>query len=272
MINLRSVKGKRTTSSQRTASSQRTGSSPASQGHHAWLAVEPHAPLVQLVSLLPLVVLYEAAMPFVSDRSHAYHRIDAWSQWMLSRVGLSAWCLPGLLILLALLAAHMVRRDRWDIDAKTVVRLWGEALVGAVPLFVLYLVFTLPVGQLVATELQVVVRPAQGLGASIILAIGAGLFEEFVFRLVLVSALLWVLRRWLAVPSDPAELVAICLTAAVFASAHFFGPSPKEFTLLAFLFYTAAGIYLGAAFVLRGFATGAIIHATFNILLAVMVR
>ena len=257
MINLRFVKGKRTTSSS------------ASEGHHAWLAVEPHAPLVQLAALAPLVVIYEAVMPLVSDRTHVYHRIDAWSQWVLSRVGLSAWCLPGLLILLALLAAHMIRRDRWAVDLKAVARLWGEALVGAVPLFVLYLVFTLPVGQVVAAKLQVAARPAQGLGAGMVLAIGAGLFEEFFFRLVLVSALLWVLRRWLAVPSDPAELVAICLAAAVFASAHFFGPSPREFTLLAFLFYTAAGIYLGAAFVLRGFATGAIIHAAFNILLAI---
>ena len=47
---------------------------------------------------------------------------------------------------------------------------------------------------------------------------------------------------WVAFGPDANDL----LYAATFATAHFFGPSPKEFTLLAFLFYTAAGIYLGA--------------------------
>jgi len=257
MINLRPVEGK-----------HRTSSSSATLGreHHAWLAVEPHAPLVQLLAILPLVALYEAAIPWVTDRSHAYHRIDAWSQWVLAQIGLSAWCLPGLLILLALLASHLLRRRPWKVELRTVARLWAEALLATVPLFVLYLLFTLPVGQLMASDAQLLTRSPQGFAANAVLAIGAGLFEEFAFRLVLLSALIWTFKR-LGTPSDPAELVGICLAAATFATAHFFGPSPKEFTLLAFLFYTAAGIYLGAAFILRGFATAAIIHATFNILL-----
>lgn len=229
----------------------------------------PYRPLVQLMALLPLVILYEAAIPLATDRTRFYHRIDAWSQWALSQIGLTGTFLPGVLILGTLLACHIVRRDPWRFHWADVGRLAGESLLWVVPLFVLFLLFTLPVGQLVAAGLQITSGDEADLFSSAILSIGAGLFEEFVFRLALVSLLLWVLQRLLAVPADASQLVSVCFAAAVFASAHFFGSGAETFTYLGFLFRAAAGIYLGAVFILRGFATGAIVHAGFNILLSI---
>jgi membrane protease YdiL (CAAX protease family) len=257
MINRRSVKGKHA-----------TPTSPPAERES--LVTGPYPPLVQLLALLPLVVFYEAAVPWTTDRTHFYHRIDAWSQWLLSHIGLTAYYLPGLLILAALLLLHLVRRDRWTVSPAQAGRLWLDALLWLVPLFVLYLLFTMPVRQLLGMVLQTSGNGPPDLFANVVLSIGAGLFEEFVFRLLLVSLLLWVLERLLGVPKDPAQLVAICFSAALFASAHFFGPSAEPFTYLGFLFRAAAGIYLGAVFMLRGFATGAIVHAAFNVVLALL--
>jgi len=233
-------------------------------------AAAPHAPLVQLLVLLPLVVLYEAAVPFTVLRTGWYHRIDAWSQAALGRVGLTAYYLPGVLILLALLVVHLWRRDPWTVRADQLWKLWGESLLWIVPLFVLYLLFTLPVGKLLSTELALLPRGPDDLFSNVVLAVGAGLFEEFVFRLVLVSLVLWLLRGLLRLRVDAAQLIAVCFAAAVFASAHHFGPGAEPYSHAAFLFRVAAGIYLGAAYLVRGFATAAIVHAGFNISLVLL--
>lgn len=234
------------------------------------LMTGPHSALVQMVALLPLVVFYEVAVPFTTLRSHWYHRIDVWSQAVLSKIGLTAYYLPGALILVTLLVIHLWRHDPWRLRLESLGRLWAESVLWTVPLFVLFLLFTLPVGRLFAAELELYARGPKDLFSSVVLAIGSGLFEEFVFRLVLMSLVLWLLQKVFRVPVDAAQLVAVCLTAAAFASAHYFGPGASGYSHLGFLFRAGAGIYLGSVYILRGFATGAFVHAGFNIALALL--
>jgi len=239
-------------------------------GRRATVLTGPYSPLVQLLVLLPLVVFYEAAMPFISERTHAYHRIDAWSQAALSKLGLTAWYLPGALMLLGLLAIHVYRHDPWKVRADSLWKLWGESILWTVPLFVLYLLFTLPVGRLLGAGAALAMGGSEDLFAQIVLAVGSGLFEEFIYRLVLMSALLWLLQRLFRLSLDASQLLAVCLAAAVFAAALYVGPSHARYDHLAFLFRVGAGIYLGSVFILRGFATSTIVHATFNIALALL--
>lgn len=233
-----------------------------------------HPPLAQLLVLLPLVLFYEVAITLTTLESGWYHRIDAWSRAALGRIGLTAYYLPGLAILVTLLAWHLLRGDPWKLDLRQMLRMWIEAALLAVPLFVLYLLFTLPWATVLgAAGEPLQIGPGGGpddLFSSVVLAIGAGLFEEFVFRLVLVSALVGLLHGVLEIRLDAVQLVAICVTAALFAAAHHFGPGAAAYGHVAFLWRVAAGIYLGSVFILRGFATAAIAHAGFNIALAVL--
>ena len=87
---------------------------------------------------------------------------------------------------------------------------------------------------------------------------------------MLVSLVLWLLQKLFHIRVDAAQLIAVCLAAAVFAAAHHFGPNARPYNHLAFLFRVGAGIYLGSVYILRGFATAAIVHAGFNILLALL--
>ena len=260
MINKSAVAGK----------SEKTSGEGQGAARHAKVMTGPHAPLVQLVVLLPLVIIYEMAVPFTTLKSGWYHAIDAWSQRLLGRIGLTEYYLPGALILATLLVVHLVRRDPWRIEPRQFWRVWGEALVWTVPLVGMYLVFTLPVRKLLGIGgfLQLPARGPEGLFSSIVLYIGAGLFEEFVFRLVMISIVLFVLQRAFKVGVSAAQVVAVCVAAAVFSAAHHFGPGAPAYHPVDFLFRVAAGIYLGATYISRGFATAAIVHAMFNIVLA----
>ena len=101
--------------------------------------------------------------------------------------------------------------------------------------------------------------------------VGAALFEEFVFRLVLISVTLLLMQKLFHVPSSAAQIVAVCASAALFATAHPPSSGNDAEAQLEFLYRVSAGIYLGAIYLKRGFATVTIVHAAFNIIAVLLI-
>lgn len=227
----------------------------------------PYPALVQAAALAPLLLLYEIAV-FFAARPDAANPLDALLQHFLGRLGLAPYYLPGLLILLILLLIHLFRGDPWKVSPADVWKLWGESLLWLVPLVVMYLLFTTH-WQDLSSRLSLADVHLGRLYSTVVYHLGVGLFEEFFFRLLLLSALLVLAQRLFSLPLGAAQILAICLSAAIFSAAHHFvGLAPYTPTI--FLFRTAAGIYLGTIFVLRGFATSVLVHAAFNVFLAVL--
>ncbi len=236
-------------------------------GGKAKVMTGPYPALVQAAALAPFLLLYEIAV-FFAARSGAANPLDALLHHGLARLGLVPFYLPGLLILLILLLLHLFRGDPWKVSPADVWKLWGESLLWLVPLVVMYLLFTMNWQEL-SSRLSLGDVHVGRLYSTVVYHIGVGLFEEFLFRLILLSALLVIAQRLFSLPLGAAQIVAICLSAAIFSAAHHFvGAAP--YTPVIFLFRTAAGIYLGTIFVLRGFATAVLVHAGFNVFLAVL--
>jgi hypothetical protein len=108
-----------------------------------------------------------------------------------------------------------------------------------------------------------------GVATRLMLALGAGLFEELVFRVLLVGALAFVLRRLLGAPVV-AGAVAVVVGALLFAAAHYVGPYGDAFTLASFTFRALAGLFFSALFVLRGFGIAAWTHALYDVIVMVL--
>ena len=89
------------------------------------------------------------------------------------------------------------------------------------------------------------------------------MFEELVFRVILVGVLLTVTRlvfkEWLSV------LVSITGAAFLFSVAHYVGPLGEQFLPHTFMFRWMAGLLFSALFYLRGFAITAYSHALYDI-------
>jgi hypothetical protein len=110
---------------------------------------------------------------------------------------------------------------------------------------------------------------AMGLGTQLVVSLGAGIYEELVFRVLLVSgitaagmALGW--RR-------PAALaVAIVLSALIFSGFHYLGPLGDAFTIPSFTFRAIAGLLLSALYAARGFGIAAWTHALYDVGLALL--
>ncbi len=98
----------------------------------------------------------------------------------------------------------------------------------------------------------------------ILLGIAAGIYEEIVFRLILLGSILLIFRKvWLTRPFFHA-VTASAISAAIFAIFHY--PAFVAVTWDSFIFRLVAGWLLGMIFVYRGLAVTVYTHAFYDIL------
>jgi membrane protease YdiL (CAAX protease family) len=131
---------------------------------------------------------------------------------------------------------------------------------------------------LVAIALQLLGSVMQGIVASPSLVIGvkirdavayfgAGIYEELLFRLILLSGLWWLLRYfWTA--SWKSLATAMLASSLLFALAHYIGPGGEEVKGFSLVFRFLAGVFFGVVFVYRGFGIAAGSHALYDILVS----
>lgn len=98
-------------------------------------------------------------------------------------------------------------------------------------------------------------------------SLGAGVYEEFVFRLVLFSGLVLFLKRAQLENRIIVYGLAGILSALVFAGAHHLAPFAEPFEIKVFAFRAMGGLVLSSLFVARGFGIVAYTHSFYNIFL-----
>jgi hypothetical protein len=105
-----------------------------------------------------------------------------------------------------------------------------------------------------------------GLASQVMISLGAGLYEELLFRVVLVGALAWLGRRLLGSPLA-AGVVATLLGALIFSAFHYIGPYGDPLELGSFAFRAVAGILFSSLYLTRGFGITAWTHALYDLML-----
>src|SRR5712691_9482522 len=105
------------------------------------------------------------------------------------------------------------------------------------------------------------------LGASTVLSLGAGLYEELLFRVVLVTLLATLAQQLFGWRPWHAGAFATVLGAAIFSAFHYIGPYGDRLMLYSFTFRMIAGIFFSALYLLRGFGITAWTHALYDLFL-----
>ncbi len=98
----------------------------------------------------------------------------------------------------------------------------------------------------------------------LMLSLGAGLYEELLFRVLLVGSIAWLGRRVLGWRSVVAGIWAALIGALIFSGFHYIGPYGDRLTAYSFVFRTIAGLAFSALFLLRGFGITAWTHALYD--------
>lgn len=106
-------------------------------------------------------------------------------------------------------------------------------------------------------------------GTKLMLSLGAGLYEELLFRVLLVSALLLLARRVMRWRPVLANTFAVGAGALIFSAFHYMGPYGDPLRLDSFVFRTIAGVAFSALYVFRGFGITAWTHALYDVIVLV---
>ncbi len=221
-------------------------------------------PLDALVFLLPLIIFYEAASLVRQDRVIAFDFLRRFFE-LFGSVGMWA---PGLAVIVILLATHIASRDKWSIHWRRVGWMYVESVALSVPLLLLNW----------AVPLAASTGVFHPLWEGLALSIGAGIYEELVFRLILISTMVMIgadLLRWNQVWVTAA---AVVISSLAFAAHHhrlvFWGvelsSGAEPFDALRFCFRSMAGVYLAAIFWFRGYGPAAGCHAAYNVTLVTL--
>ncbi len=101
----------------------------------------------------------------------------------------------------------------------------------------------------------------------IIISLGAGIYEEVLFRLLLLSILYLVIVKVFKLNAIIGSLFSILICACIFSIMHYIGMAGDSFSMSSFLFRAVAGFVLSAIFVFRGLGIAVYTHAIYNILI-----
>ena len=122
----------------------------------------------------------------------------------------------------------------------------------------LALVFGVVVGLLTARLLgtlhMLALAPMQQLDTptKLMVSLGAGLYEELLFRVILVSGLATFGRVVCGMTPRVAGAFAVVLGAVIFSAFHYVGAYGDVFTMQSFTFRMIAGLFFSALYLLRG--------------------
>lgn len=225
-----------------------------------------------LVFLLPLLLAYEGGILWMGGAQGEGLRngADAWLRWGLQTFGLGAMYWPPILILSIFVVWNWLR---WFDRPGDLFGIWLGMAVESVG-FALALWglghMQNPLWQemgLLAVESSAEAEPVSRM-ALMLSFVGAGIYEELLFRLLLFPVLLGFMGV-IEMPWPMSTGFAMLLSALAFAVAHHVGPYGEVFQAETFLFRTLAGLYFGVLFRSRGFGVAVGTHACYDVLVGV---
>jgi hypothetical protein len=224
-------------------------------------------PRYSLLVALPLFIIYQvlAALEPATASGSLRNGADVILESLFTRI---AGARGPLLLVVCLVGVGLglvvrdYRASRRDLRAGVLALMLFEATL-----------FALTLGIVVSTLTAQLVRPTAMLQSGVaqlslttrlMLSLGAGLYEELLFRVLLVGTIAWAGRRLLGWRPFVAGVWAAVIGATIFSAFHYIGPYGDHFTAYSFVFRTIAGLAFSALFLLRGFGITAWTHALYD--------
>jgi hypothetical protein len=235
-----------------------------------------------------------------------------WVQGILEYIGFSQrmmWIATPLAVIIILLALQITSRTRWHVRVKDFIPMTIECAFLALPLIVLSLLVnrapqpqpniacaTSPAPVCLKAPLLISQHQDQpatstndtqqfdgdsepnNLIVNIVTGIGAGIYEELVFRLILICLLMLLFQNIIHLSRSHSIILSVLISAVLFSAHHhiYFLQGRLQLaqndplSLAKFVFRAIAGIYFAVLFAVRGFAITAGTHAFYNIIAALL--
>src|SRR5213594_3973240 len=233
------------------------------------------APRYSLLLALPLLVCYQVlALLLAHGERSVRNGADVILQALFTALA-GAWGPPLFMVCLigagVWLVMHDMRAHGSRLRSGVFIAMLGEAIA-------LALIFGFVVGSVtsgVLGMLQTLAVPGGGghemdWWTRLMVSLGAGIYEELLFRVLLVGALAAAARALFAWRPITAGVAATLGGAAIFSAFHYIGPYGDRLQLYSFLFRMIAGVFFSALYLVRGFGITAWTHALYDLSLLLL--
>ena len=244
-----------------------TGARPLAAPRSYWRASRAHR--YSLIFALPLLVFYETLAALLSYQSGGIRNgADVLIKSLfMAMAGTYGPLLFGVVVIGA--SVWLIRRDMLANGRALRPAIFGGMMVESMLLSILFGVL---VGGLTAKVLApfaiVVQGPVGTMGWStqLMVSLGAGIYEELLFRVILVSGLAFLAERVLRLRTIPAGVFAVIVGAFIFSAFHYIGPYGDPLEAASFVYRMIGGMVFSAMYLLRGFGITAWTHALYDVL------
>jgi hypothetical protein len=234
-----------------------------------------------LLFIFPLIVIYEAGVLTLGGRNPETIRNGA-DHWIRSAFGLGSklfWLPPALLVIGLVLWTCYRWSDRPRDLMGTLTGMMIESIGFSLGLWSLSRILA-PLLLQAGIELSIpaeadpdfaspTLAAAEPAMRQVVTYLGAGIYEETVFRLMLFTGIILILRA-MEFSGLMAVILAAMASAVVFSLAHHVGPYGQEYSNYLFLFRVAAGLYFAILYQVRGFGVAVGTHACYNVMVSVV--
>ena len=243
-------------------------------------------PIYALVYLLGFLIFYEFSVILANPEllNKSLYIVQGgvvsfvWVQNLLHFFGFSdrmAWLVTPAVVIIILVTLQIASRQPWRILLKDFLPITAECILLAIPLIILGLFLNRSVTPqcVISYSSSTASTAAHPLLVDITTAIGAGIYEELVFRLVLICLLMIFFETILGLDHKNSVIISVIASAVLFSLHHHIvflnvqlSQTNEIFTLSKFIFRTLAGVYFAVIFAARGFAVTAGTHVFYDII------
>jgi membrane protease YdiL (CAAX protease family) len=218
---------------------------------------------------VPLLLLYELLIIISQPDTNYLVRIsvDVWFKSIFTLLGLNT--ISATLFIAALIGAYIVYKKRSSLKSIKK-RYFGYMLLEC---FFYAVVISLAIGNFLSPILNFFTGTGlEGFNKLqlIALSLGAGLYEELFFRVILVGLLVLLFKKIFS-KNYYAYGVSVIIAALLFSGVHYIGEFGDNWALGSFLFRFLFGLALNLIYVIRGFGMAAWTHAIYDLIVVLRI-
>ena len=219
------------------------------------------SPLYSFLFTVPLFLIYEIGIFLTSsdDMFVLRNGADALMRQILATFGITGLYWGGVIFFIGFIIAFILQRKYWEetqIHSDYFLLMMMESVGWSVLIYFLmtnvYLLLMNPTGSMLVQQVT--------------LAVGAGIYEEFLFRVLLIAGISVILGFIFQWSDKTRNWAAMVIAAGIFSSFHFIGEYGDFFSFNIFMVRFLAGIALGTLYFLRGFGITAWSHAVYDLI------
>jgi hypothetical protein len=227
------------------------------------LRYDPKDLLTSLVLVFPLFLVYQVGVLFTLP---VLNGADFLTVFLFHNLGLStgAYLAYTAAVAIAFGVAVALLRRKQKFNPRLIVPVLIESAIYALTMGSL-IVFVMTRVLHVSPRLAGGAIATQGLGTRFVMSLGAGVWEETVFRLGIMTGVAVLLEKVLGFGRWVAVALALLASSVLFSAMHHIPPYGDPLQIGVFVFRVLAGCFFGLVYWYRGFAIAVYTHALYDI-------